>query len=95
MICTLSTFLVLVFFLCSCLPGQAIISTRPDTPISARPPRPYPYYVWVDGDWIWTGARYMYKPGYWTAPQPHSVYTAGSWERRGNGWHWKKGRWHR
>ncbi|MBS1566538.1 MAG: YXWGXW repeat-containing protein [Bacteroidetes bacterium] len=73
--------------------GGMVITSRPEAPYYERPISPGPGYVWVDGDWYWTGGRYVYHNGYWARPRGTRVWVTGSWEQRGNGWRWRRGHW--
>ena len=40
-------------------------------------PAPRAGYVWIDGYYYPSGARYVYRPGYWVRPpHPHAVWVA-------------------
>lgn len=50
----------------------------PQAPVEYRSLPPSARHVWVDGDWMWGGSRYDWRPGYWAAsgfrggpPRPH------------------------
>ena len=77
----------------SCAPGRYTVSAQPSVPVYERPARPGANYVWIDGDWYWSGGRYVYRNGYWARPRGHRTWVAGVWVHRGNGWYWKKGHW--
>ena len=80
----------------SCAPGRYTVSAQPAVPIYERPVRPGGDYVWVDGDWYWSGGRYVYRNGYWVRPKPNRVWVSGVWVRHSNGgYYWKKGYWER
>ena len=82
------------FTLDSCGPGRYTVSTQPIAPRYERPISPGSGYVWVDGDWYWSGGKYAYRNGYWVKPKSHHrVYVSGTWVRSGNGWYWKRGYW--
>ena len=84
----------LLFTLYSCTGGGIVVGTRYETPYYERPPRPYPNYIWIEGDWVVRGGRYVYQHGYWGPPRGHRVYVGGSWHQRGGGWYWRRGYWH-
>lgn len=78
----------------SCGPGRYTVTARPEVPVYERPVSPGAHYVWVDGDWYWSGGRYIYRNGYWAVPAGrHRVYVTGTWVRSGNGWYWRHGYW--
>ena len=92
----ISVSLLLVISLASCAgSGYVTVSSRPEPPVYVRPAPPHPGYVWIDGDYYYSGGRYVYRQGYWTAPRGHRIWVSGSWQRHGNGWYWKKGHWRR
>ncbi len=84
----------MLFPLLSCGPTHVMVSDRPTAVIAVRPNPPRAGYVWIDGDWYWSGGRYAWRDGYWTRPRGHRHWQTGEWQRRGNGWYWRKGRWH-
>ena len=78
----------------SCGPTRYTVSERPAAPVYERPVSPGAEYVWVDGDWRWSGGRYVYNNGYWARPQGrHRAWVAGTWEQTGKGYYWRKGYW--
>lgn len=77
----------------SCGPTRYTVVDQPAVPVYQRPVAPGVGYVWVDGDWYWSGGRYVYRNGYWARPRGHRVYTTGSWVNSGRGYYWKRGRW--
>jgi hypothetical protein len=71
---------------------RAVVTTRPEPPVVVvRPAPPRPDYVWIEGDWYWSGGRYQWRPGYWAAPR--GVWVQGHWVQRGHGWYWERGHW--
>lgn len=74
--------------------GEYVVTDQPAEPYYVRPASPGVGYVWIDGDWYWSGGRYVYRNGYWSRPRPGRTWAPGRWERHGNGWHWNRGRWH-
>lgn len=73
--------------------GPSVVTTRYDEPVYERPIRPYPNYVWVDGDWYMRNGTYTYRQGYWAPPRAHRVWHGGSWQTRKGGYYWRRGRW--
>jgi hypothetical protein len=90
---------LLAISLAICLIGAAACSTegyvtaRPDDVVYARPVAPGPDYIWIDGDWVWSGGRYTWHEGHWDHSRPGHVWHGGSWVSGGHGWHWNHGRW--
>ncbi len=76
--------------------GTVYVKTAPPKhrPHFARPARPGPSAVWIDGRWKWNGQRHVWVRGYW-APRPHarSHWVAGRWKHTPHGWQWRPGRW--
>ena len=52
--------------------SSTTVSTRyghpPPPRVEYRTVAPAPHYMWVAGDWFWTGSRYDWRPGRWVAP---------------------------
>ncbi len=80
------------FTMASC-EGTYTVTTRPERPLYERPISPGSNYVWIDGDWYYTGGQYRWREGYWGRARRNRVYVSGSWESRNNGWYWRRGRW--
>ena len=78
-----------------CDPDRVVVSAGYSTPVYERPPRPYPNYIWVDGDWYVNNGAYVYRQGYWAAPRGHRVWATGTWQAGRGGYYWRRGRWHR
>ncbi len=91
----LSAIALVIFTLASCGPSYVAVSSRPSTPYYVRPAQPYAGSVWIDGDWYWSGGRYMYRQGYWSAPRRGYTYHPGYWHQRGNNYNWHRGGWRR
>lgn len=73
------------------------VAVQPDRPYYARPAAPYPDYVWVDGNWVWTrnNRNYVWREGYWTVPRRNRVYVPGTWIQTRHGYQWRRGQWRR
>src|SRR5690348_10215894 len=93
----LIVFCALIFSLLSATScrTRAVVTTRPEPPaaVIVRPASPGPGYVWIDGEWVWSGGRYNYNHGYWAPVRPGHVWIAGHWVRSGRGWYWERGYW--
>ena len=81
-------------FLSSCA-GEYYVSDQPADVVYTRPAAPYAGAVWIDGDWVYSGGRYVRRPGYWSHPRRGRVYSAGSWVHNERGYTWRRGGWHR
>jgi hypothetical protein len=77
----------------SCGPSRYTVTEQPVAPVYERPAMPRVGYVWVDGDWYWSGGRYVYRNGYWARPRSHRVWVTGTWVRSGRGYYWRHGHW--
>jgi hypothetical protein len=45
-------------FLSSCA-GSYYVADQPVEPVYERPVAPYDGAIWIDGDWTWSGGRYV------------------------------------
>jgi len=73
--------------------GEAVIATQPSDVVYTQPASPGAGYVWVDGDWYWSGGTYVYRNGYWAHPKAGRTWVRGNWDHRANGYHWNRGHW--
>ncbi len=76
--------------------GREVLVTEAPPPVrvETRTVAPGPGYVWTNGYWRWTGARYEWVPGSWIVrPRTTAVWMEGHWERRPGGWVWVAGHW--
>ncbi|NOY90222.1 MAG: BcpO-related WXXGXW repeat protein [Deltaproteobacteria bacterium] len=64
---------------------RATVAVRPAAPVSGA--------VWVQGQWQWNGAQYVWTEGYWLQPRAGSVYVQPRWQRRGRGYVYVQGAW--
>lgn len=54
---------------------------------------PGPDYVWVGGEWVWSG-RWVWVGGHWAyPPHPHVVWVPGVWVSGPHGWYRTPGYW--
>jgi len=75
--------------------AQFVVKVRPAVPVvRVRPVLPSPRHVWVNGDYVWRGGRYIYIDGYWAEP-PHRRrhWVEGHWKHTRRGWTWIPGHW--
>jgi hypothetical protein len=91
----ISAALLIVFSLWSCEAGSVVVTAQPEVPVYERPVAPYSNYIWIEGDWYWSGGRYVYHRGYWAPPRARYHYVPGGWEHRSEGYHWRRGGWHK
>ena len=74
-------------------PAAAVEQAPPPAPMETIVVAPRPGYVWVGGEWIWSGGWY-WSAGHWDfPPQPTAVWVVGSWSRGPHGWHGEHGHW--
>ena len=81
-------------FLASCS-GEYYVADQPVEPVYERPVAPYAGAVWIDGDWGYSGGRYVYRRGYWARPRAGRTYIRGNWTHTGRGYTWHRGHWHK
>ena len=65
--------------------GRLCSHTGPPDVRYARPVSPGPGYVWVSGDWEWSGGKYHWQEGYWQQPRPGHTWKSGYWENDAKG----------
>ncbi len=77
--------------------GQIYVTVRPTAPVVVRPVAPSPRHIWIDGEWGYTGGRYVYTNGYWGLPRyTGAVWVPGHWKNTlRRGWIWRPGHWRR
>ncbi len=65
----------------------------PPLPVETVIISPGPGYVWIGGEWIWSGG-WVWRTGYWGCP-PHgySVWIGGRSWHDNRGWHCARGHW--
>jgi len=73
--------------------GEAVVTTQPADVVYTQPASPGADYVWVDGDWYWSGGAYVYRNGYWAHRRGGRTWVRGNWEHREHGYHWNRGHW--
>lgn len=77
----------------SCAASVGVVATAPPPPVVVRPVAPGPGVIWVDGDYYWSGGRYVYRQGYWARPRRGRSWQAGHWQAARGGWQWRRGHW--
>lgn len=87
----LPAWVILATCLWGCTAGY--VTTRPADVRYARPVAPGRGYVWVNGDWVWSGGNYHWKEGYWHEARPGRTWKSGYWEESHQGYRWHKGYW--
>jgi hypothetical protein len=76
-------------------PAQVTYNPEPPAPpqIAAPPPPPAPDQFYVPGYWMWTGDRYAWRAGYYTAIRPGYVYVASHYRWTPYGYVFVPGYW--
>jgi hypothetical protein len=69
------------------------VSDQPGDVVYTRPAAPGDGYIWIDGDWVWSGGGYHWHNGYWGRPRTGHTWTAGHWDHGARGYHWNRGHW--
>jgi hypothetical protein len=72
---------------------RGVVTDRPADVVYERPLAPGAGYIWINGDWIWSGGSYRWHEGHWERPRNGHNWVSGHWEASGHGWRWNKGRW--
>jgi len=75
--------------------GEYYVADQPVEPVYERPVAPYAGAVWIDGDWGYSGGRYVYNRGYWSRPRAGRTYVRGTWTHTNRGYTWHRGGWRR
>ncbi len=70
-----------------------MVRTRPADVVYTRPVAPGPGYIWIGGDWVWSGNQYRWTEGHWDRARPGRVWHPGGWVPKNNGYRWRKGHW--
>ena len=83
-----------MIFLSACSGGM-VVTDRPADVVYERPLSPGDGYIWLDGDWYWSGGRYQWRAGHWDRPRTGRNWSAGHWQSAGHGWKWQRGHWHK
>ncbi len=89
--------LAFALLLAGCGARAAIVADRapPPAPVEAAP-RARTGYVWVRGDWEWSGSAWHWREGRWQRSRGNEYeWIDGHWERRGERYQWIEGRWQR
>lgn len=76
--------------------GQLYVKTRPvahSTTISVVHKTVPPGRIWIGGNWVVQGNRYVWKEGYYARPVKGKQYVEGYWKRTRKGWKWIPGYW--
>ena len=76
---------------------QAQYLPTPPANIEAGPnsPEPMDGAVWAPGCWMWSEARYVWRPGFWVPPQPNWVWVPAQYVWTPGGYLFCEGYWDR
>ena len=69
------------------------VSDQPADVVYSQGVAPGPDYIWIDGDWMWSGGRYTWHNGHWDHRREGHTWERGSWNHTGRGYHWSRGHW--
>jgi hypothetical protein len=91
---------LLIIALAAILTGAAACSveggwvdSQPADVTYVRPAAPGEDYIWIDGDWVWSGGAYTWHQGHWERPRTGRVWAGGHWENGAHGYRWHRGHW--
>lgn len=77
-------------------PQAVEVDTAPPPPqYEAVPVTTRPGYIWIGGNWSWTGARYVWVPGRYEAPRRGYRWVAPRYERVGRRYRYVRGHYRR
>jgi hypothetical protein len=69
------------------------VTDQPADAVYTQPAAPGDGYVWIDGDWVWSGGAYVWHNGYWGRPRAGHTWVRGHWDHGARGYHWTRGGW--
>jgi len=69
------------------------VTERPKDVTYVRPVSPGHGYVWVSGEWEYSGNRYHWREGSWQRAREGKTWKPGYWEHNTKGYIWHKGGW--
>jgi hypothetical protein len=73
--------------------GPVVVQAPPPPLAQTVVVAPGPGYVWIGGEWIWSGS-WVWRAGYWAyPPYPHAVWVPAYWHRGPHGWNCRPGHW--
>jgi hypothetical protein len=72
---------------------HGVVGERPVDVMYDRPLAPGPDYIWISGEWVWSGGRYAWHEGRWEKRHEGRVWHEGHWNQHGHGWRWERGHW--
>jgi len=72
---------------------EGYVADQPADVYYERPVSPGADYVWIDGDWVWSGGTYRWHNGHWGHARAGRTWERGHWEHGARGYHWNRGHW--
>jgi len=73
--------------------ATVVYAAPPPVPTETIVVAPGPGYVWIGGEWIWSG-RWVWVGGHWgLPPYSHAMWVRGYWSRGPHGWRHAPGHW--
>jgi len=61
--------------------------------VGAPGPAPSPDFIWVEGNWVWSGFRYLWRPGYWIRVNPDWTWAPAHYVATPAGYLYVEGYW--
>ena len=83
---------VVIMFAASC-EAEGVVTDRPADVVYTRPAAPGEGYVWISGDWVWTGGTYHWNEGRWERGRDGHTWVEGGWQSHRHGYKWHRGHW--
>ncbi|MDR3715661.1 MAG: hypothetical protein P4L51_22855 [Puia sp.] len=80
-----------LLFLPACSAGY--VTTQPADVVYDHGLAPGAGYIWIDGDWIWSGGQYRRHEGHRGRPRGGRTWQRGNWSHFNNGYRWNRGHW--
>jgi hypothetical protein len=69
------------------------VADQPADVTYTQPASPGDGYIWIDGDWVWSGGAYVWHNGHWGRPRSGRSWMRGHWDHGSRGYHWTRGAW--
>jgi hypothetical protein len=73
---------------------EVIVDGPPEPYYEAPPPAPGVDFVWIEGEWAWSGHRWVWRHGHYDRrPYGRDHWVAARWRHGDHGWVRVEGRW--
>jgi WXXGXW repeat (2 copies) len=86
-----ATIICSMIILSSC--GVSYVDSQPSEVVDVQGIAPGPGYVWIGGDWVWSGGTYIWHTGHWGRGRGGRSWNTGHWEHGSRGYRWRRGGW--